>query len=297
MVITDGTGGLPKHMLRVLLSQFPTLHQNPDYRIFCDTPERIRELFAGPIQRDSIVFHAVAVPQLKQQIESLSRSASIPCHDLTGGAVEFLASASGHAAANDPSLIHSHDDSYFDRIDAWEFTMQHDDSRRLESLHLADIVLLGLSRVSKTPTSAYLGWLGHRVANVSFTPACGIPDEIRREKEKVVALTIQPKQLAEIRARRMQVNGFAAVLGTGEDDETGYSNLRSTIKECMAAERDYRKLNIPTLDVTGATIEETAARVLEILQRRKAAASTSQSGKLPRKTKKRSLRSRSKAKR
>lgn len=141
--------------------------------------------------------------------------------------------------------------------------MQHDDSRRLNSIDKADIILLGLSRVSKTPTSAYLGWMGYRVANVSFAPECGIPKEIKLNKKKVIALTIQPKQLSEIRSRRMQVNGFADVITSNPDLDFKYAGLRDTIHEVMKAERLYRDLKLRVVDVTDSTVEETAARILQ----------------------------------
>ena len=125
-------------------------------------------------------------------------------------------------------------------------------------------MLVGLSRVSKTPTSAYLGWLGHRVANVSFAPDVGLPAELKKCRKKTVALTMQPRKLAEIRNRRMEVNGFNASL---RDDlpPLRYADVRDTVQEVSAAEQLYRRLKLPIVDVTESTVEETAAQVLEVL--------------------------------
>ena len=260
-VITDGTGGLPRHFMTAILSQFPDKDRDPTYHIFSDL-EKIDSLFDKQIKARSIVLHALAETDSKQRVAALAESRKIPHLDLTGGAVSFIAEHTGWSAANDLERVHSHDGHYFDRIDAWEFTMQHDDSRRLETINEAEIILVGLSRVSKTPTSAYLGWMGHRVANVSFTPEIGLPQIVKKLKKRVVALTIQPKRLAEIRTRRMEVNKFAAVMN-GDTPHIRYADLRDTIKEVMAAEEIYKKLKLPIIDVTDATVEETAARIME----------------------------------
>lgn len=264
-VLTDGTGGLPRHFLTAILSQFPHIEKEPKYHIFCDTPAKTKEAFEAFVRRNSIVIHSFAETENKSTLIELAAANSIPCFDLTGSAVKFLAEQTGSDPVQDLDRVHAHDAHYFDRIDAWEYTMQHDDSRRLESIYKADIILLGLSRVSKTPTSAYLGWLGHRVANVSFTPDCGIPKEVMKCKKKVIALTMQPKQLSEIRGRRMQVNGFSDVIADDPDGEIQYAGLRFTIQEVMRAEQLYKKMGVPVVDVTDSTVEETAARVLEII--------------------------------
>lgn len=258
-VVTDGTGGLPRHFLTAILSQFPEKNAAPQYHIFSDL-DKIERVFAKLVSTDSIVFHALAETKSKGRLSELAERRNIPHFDLTGNAVSFVAEHTGWTAENDTDRVHTSDGDYFDRIDAWEFTMQHDDSRRLETINRAEIILVGLSRVSKTPTSAYLGWLGHRVANVSFAPEIGLPQEVKKLKKRVVALTMQPKRLAEIRARRMEINGFTA---GGEVPQFRYADVSDTIKEVMAAEAIYKRMRFPVIDVTHATVEETAAKVME----------------------------------
>ncbi len=264
-VITDGTGGLPRHMLAAVLSQFPNLKAVPHYHIFCETTDQIDRALAK-MKGKSIVLHAVANPHTKLHlIEAVKRKKGVSQHDLTGGLVNFLAEQTGETPLNEFELVHSRDESYFERIDAWEFTMQHDDSRRLDSIKEADIVLVGLSRVSKTPTSAYLGWLGYRVANVSFAPETGLPQELERCRGKVVALTMQPKRLAEIRRRRMKINRFSEAVAEDPSKEFRYAGIRDTIREVMEAESTYREMKFPVIDTTDATVEETAARIIQLI--------------------------------
>jgi regulator of PEP synthase PpsR (kinase-PPPase family) len=185
----------------------------------------------------------------------------VPHFDLTGDCVAFIERHTGLRASNDVAAIHKHDTAYFGRIDALEFSLQHDDSRRLESIHEAEIVLVGVSRVSKTPTSAYLGWLGYRVANVSLVPGVSVPRELENCCDKSVGLTIRPKTLAEIRNRRLAVNGFLERLS--EIDH--YTDLRTIIREVMEAERAFRDLGIPIIETSELTIEEIATKVLNVL--------------------------------
>lgn len=269
-VITDGTGGLPRHFMTAIMSQFPQITGTPSYHVFCDSPGKIKRIFQKSIKTDSLVFHAVADGTQKALIQQSADAKQLPHFDLTGDAVVFLAEQTGCQPTNDVDCVHNTiDDAYLDRIDAWEFTMQHDDSRRLESIDQADIVLVGLSRVSKTPTSAYLGWLGHRVANVSLIPAIGLPKEIKKCKGRVIALTMQPKRLSEIRSRRMQVNGFDEVVNNNPHLEFHYAGIRDTIREVMDAEAIYKRMRFPMIDVTESSVEETAARVLELAGRNK----------------------------
>ncbi|MGB7344201.1 MAG: kinase/pyrophosphorylase [Pirellulaceae bacterium] len=264
-VITDGTGGLPRHFLKAILTQFPGIAQKPIYHVFCDTPDKIANLFKKEVAKDSFIIHSLACEQSKETLHNLAVKKGISSFDMTGSAVSFISEQTGRTPIEDLDRVHTQNAAYFDRIDAWEFTMQHDDSRRLDSIHKADIILLGISRVSKTPTAAFLGWLGHRVANVSFVPEHGVPKELKKCRSRIVAMSMAPKRLSEIRGRRLRVNGFADKILDRPDVNFRYASLRDTIREVVDAEIIYKRLRVPIIDVTDATVEETAARVLQAL--------------------------------
>jgi [pyruvate, water dikinase]-phosphate phosphotransferase / [pyruvate, water dikinase] kinase len=266
-VISDATGGLPRHFLGAILTQFPMLKEHPVYYPFSDTKQRIEAILEKIPRSKSLVFSSLADPQLKEILVRRCSKLGLPHYDLTGGAVGFISTATGLSPENDVTLVHPCDEKYFQRIDAWEFTLQHDDGRRLDSIHLADIVLVGLSRVSKTPTSAYLGWLGYKVANVSFAPETGLPAELKKCKGRVVALTMKPKLLAQIRQRRFEINGFAEAISKEQLPASEYVDPRKTLQEVMLAEQLYRKHRLPIVDVSECTIEETAAHVLATLKK------------------------------
>jgi len=141
-----------------------------------------------------------------------------------------------------------------------EFALEHDDSLGLQSLDQADIVIVGVSRVHKTPTTLYLGSRGYKAANVSIAPETGFPAQLSRiSKKKVVAFTTQPKRLQEIRADRAEHAGMKG---------TPYDDLGSVIREVMNAEAEYRRRGYAIIDVTGLTIEQTVARIFQTLSLR-----------------------------
>jgi len=141
-----------------------------------------------------------------------------------------------------------------------EFTLEHDDSLGLSTLGETDVVIVGVSRVSKSPTALYLGSRGYKVANVSISPQAGFPKVLAKiSKKKIVAFTTQPKRLHEIRVERARRMGAAG---------TDYDDLDKIIEEVMAAEAEYRARGYPIIDVTNLTIEQTAAWILDALKLR-----------------------------
>lgn len=263
--ISDATGNLANHIVASLLGQFGELEVERIAHRFQDTPEKLAKTLAAiKDSRRDVVVHSVVDPVSKQIIEAHCVAKGIPCRDLTGDTSQFLATTLEAKPINDPDLLHKVDEDYFRRIDAMEFTLQHDDSRRLESIDQAEIVLLGISRVSKSPTSTFLGSLGYRTANVSIHPDLGLPAELKRCKGRVVALTMQAGKLYEIRKRRFEINGFAREFAA-RDETISYLEPREVSREVMAAEALYRQAGFPIVDVTGMTIEEAATHVLETL--------------------------------
>lgn len=255
-VLSDATGGLARHMITAIVSQFPSVQFQEVYHPFVTSVKRIEEVAKELRPRRQIVLHALVDPECKEAVRKMCARQKVPHFDLTGSLVQFIADHTGTAPADDLSRLHPVDAGYFHRIDAMEFTAQHDDSRRLESIHEADLVLIGLSRVSKSPTSTYLGAQGLKVANVSVSPQTGFPRELGKVgKRKVVALTLQPKALQQIRHRRME---------KFDDAARPYMDLRTVIQEVMWAEGEYRKRGYHILDVTGMTIEQAAAAILSL---------------------------------
>ena len=266
-LVSDSTGNLAQHMLGAVLTQFPDLHAKQIHHVFVDTPDEITKLGKQLKKQRTLVFHSFVNAEHKVALEAICEKKGIPQFDLTGSLSAFIAQHVGMDPVGELRRLHATDNGYFQRMDALEFTLQHDDSRRLESIHEGDIVIVGLSRVSKSPTSTYLGWHGYRTANVSISLESGFPKELSRCKRKVVALSMQPKRLFEIRTRRFQLNRFSETAEIANKDFS-YLNLRDVVHEVMQAEAEYRRRKYPIIDVSSRTVEETAAMVLETLKLR-----------------------------
>jgi hypothetical protein len=256
-VLSDSTGNLARHMLTAFLTQFPRDAFAVRFKSFVQTDANVNAAFDEIEATPGLVLHAVMSAELKGSIAQRCRDLNLPMCDLTGPFVEFLARESGINPDADHRRLHHVDETYQNRIRALEFTLEHDDGLGLDTLDQADIVLVGVSRTSKTPTSIYLAQQGRRVANVSLAHQVEPPQQLlRMPPRKVVALVIDPQQLAEIRTRRQ----------TGWRMPTTSYNEPDHVKSEMAwARRLFARQGWPILDVTDQAIEETAARVLAIV--------------------------------
>jgi regulator of PEP synthase PpsR (kinase-PPPase family) len=253
-VLSDSTGNLARHMLGAFLTQFPPEAVVLRVEPFARTLPRLAQLLDRARLDDAAVCHAMVSQELKRFIEETCRKSALPCRDLTGGIVEFLSQATGLAPCPDLAALHRLDHAYNRRISALEFTLEHDDALGLATLHEADIVLAGVSRTSKTPTSIYLAQQGYRVANVALAMNVEPPVQLLGlPPGKVVGLIINPAQLAMIRARRQAGWGMAS---------TDYNDPGQVAREVAWARRLFTERGWPVLDVTDQAIEETAARVL-----------------------------------
>jgi [pyruvate, water dikinase]-phosphate phosphotransferase / [pyruvate, water dikinase] kinase len=257
-LLSDSTGNLAGHMLRAFLTQFPADTFQVKRHHFLKTPAKLQSAMEDVCRQPGIILHALVDPQAKKTVESVARKQKLPACDLTGSFVDFLASASGVKPTPDVKRLHEVSREYESRIGALEFTLEHDDGLGLDTLHQADIVLTGVSRTSKTPTCIYLGQLGYRCANVALAIEVPPPAELLAlPGTKVVGLLINPLRLSEIRKTRLR---------TWSMSDTGYNEADHVDKEIAWSKRLFAKQGWPTLDVTSTAIEETAARVVEMLK-------------------------------
>lgn len=255
-IVSDASGHLAGHVTRTILMGFHDLDVTRKFHVFQTTPEMVRQTIAAIRRGHHLLVHTAATPDLKEAVVEACAARGIPEFDLTGPVVEFMARTTGATAAVDAADLHRTSENYFRRVAAIEFTADHDDGRNLSTIHEADVVIIGLSRVSKSPTSFLLGSMGLRTANVSIVREVGFPSELKRVKRRVVALTMQPRMLSDIRRRRLAQSGV-------EDSE--YSDLQSVIREVMWAEQTYQDRGYPVIDTTGRTIEELTAEICKLL--------------------------------
>lgn len=256
-ILSDSTGNLAEHMLAAFLTQFPSRTFHLRRKTFLRSDQDYQKAFQALAQEPGIVFHAVVSPQAKKRIAAECRKLRLPHCDLTGQFVRFLAEHSGLTPMADPERLHRVDEKYQRRIAAVEYTLEHDDGLGLETIHEADIILVGISRTSKTPTSIYLAQQGYKVANIALALEVPPPQELfEAPAHKVVGLLIDPLRLMEIRARR-EVQWRMS--------PTKYADQEHIMREVLWSKRLFSQYGWKTVDVTNQAIEETAGRILAIM--------------------------------
>jgi regulator of PEP synthase PpsR (kinase-PPPase family) len=265
-LISDATGTLARHVVNAVLTQFPRLRVRQLFHVFQNRRDEVEKTIRTFKRRHHLVFFALLDPECRQLIHDACTRMRIPHLDLTESIVQFIALHTRTRPAYEVGRLHQADAGYFQRVAAMDFAARHDDSRGLDTLAEADIVIVGVSRVSKSPSSMYLSSMGYKVANVSVTPEAGFPRELARARGKTVAFTIQPRRLQEIRQKRFSAYERQADLkGLKDVMDFSYSDLRSVVREVAQAEAEYGRRGYPVLDVTHLTVEEIAATVLRLL--------------------------------
>ena len=261
-VVSDATGETAARLVSALEAQFPDQEfeeiRHPRVESVADLQLAVERMKGRP----AVVVYTLVAPQLREEMRTLCRRAKLHYCDLLGHPIEAVAKVSGMAAKMRPGARPPLNEQYFKRISAIEFAVKFDDGVGA-GLHEADIVLVGVSRTSKTPLSIYLGYLGYRTANVPVVK--GIeppPDLFRIDRAKVVGLTIDAERLAEIRSERVKLmRGGRA-----------YAELNKVYEELDYAASVHRRLGCPVLEVTEASIEETSHRIIRLVQQRTQAA-------------------------
>ena len=222
--------------------------------------ERARGIAKG---RPAVVVYTLVEPELREQMRVLCRRARLHYCDLLGHPIDAVARVSGQAAKMTPGARPPLDSSYFKRMAAIEFAVKYDDGMG-SGLIEADIVLVGVSRTSKTPLSIYLGYLGYKTANVPIVKGIDPPPALFEiDPLKIVGLTIDAERLAEIRKQRARRLG---------GNNRKYAKLIEIYDELEAAEAIHRKLGCPVIEISELSIEETAARVIRLIEQRRAEA-------------------------
>ena len=256
-VLSDSTGNLPRHMLAAFLTQFPENAFTVRARNFLDSTAKLAAAFGEIRNEPGIVMHALVNPDMKWRAVELCLAAGVPGCDMTGVFVEFLAQSSGVAPVPDVRRLHGVDATYRRRVKAVEFALEHDDGLGLDTLADADVVLVGVSRTSKTPTCMYLAQQGYKAANVSLAINLDPPAQLLAlPKGKVAALVIDARQLAEIRTRRQTA---------WQMSDTSYNLPASVEAEVAWSRRLFARHGWTLFDVTNQAIEETAARIVDRL--------------------------------
>ena len=259
-VVSDATGETAARLVLALEAQFPDQEfeeiRHPRVESVADLRLAVDRMKGRP----AVVVYTLVDPEMREEMRRLCRRAKLHYCDLLGHPIDAIARVSGMTAKMKPGARPPLNEQYFRRMSAIEFAVKFDDGVGT-GLHDADIVLVGVSRTSKTPLSIYLGYMGYKTANVPIVK--GIeppPDLFRIDRSKVVGLTIDAERLAEIRIERVKLM----------HGSRRYAELNEVYEELEYASSVHRRVGCPVLEVTEASIEETAHRIIRLVQERQA---------------------------
>ncbi len=260
-LISDSTGETLDRIFIAIKAQF----KNIDYKIhtysFTRTENQILKILSDAEKHsDSIILYSIVDSNLAKYLSNTSEDKKIPCFGVLGDLILSFSKLLNQKASHQPSGQYELNDEYYKRIAAIQFTMNHDDGNLLKELNKSDIILLGVSRTSKTPTSIYLANKGFKTSNIPLINANSIP-KILKENPKmtcVVGLSTEPERLVDIRKNRMNT--------LKETENKSYTDLERIKKEVDEAKNIFKKYKWPSIDVTRKSVEETAASIIKIYE-------------------------------
>lgn len=263
IVISDGTGETATGMTRAAIAQFPekeiffTRYKN------VRTTDHIDAIFQEAALHHDMVVYTIVSPELRTYVKKRSKEDKVRSVDLIGPLLQSFANQFEMEPDYQPGLLHAVNDRYFEKVAAVEFTLNHDDGRNIKSLEEADVILLGISRTSKTPLSIYLSLEGIKVVNVPIIMNMPVPEKVYDvDQRKIFGLTIDPSALHEIRKNRL------GRLGVDQDGD--YADIKKVTEEIQWANDLFdQNKRWPVFNVTGKALEETAAEIIKLLNMRK----------------------------
>jgi [pyruvate, water dikinase]-phosphate phosphotransferase / [pyruvate, water dikinase] kinase len=264
-IVSDSTGDTAARVARAGQSQFDDFQTELIRHARVTSREQLARALEAAAGRRAAVFYTLVDPSLREAIMEIAREHRLVALDVLGPALNAISTASGMVAIHEPGRHGPLDAQYFRRIAAIEFAVKHDDGRGADDLQNADVVLVGVSRTSKTPTSMHLGYMGYMAANIPIVKGVDPPPSLFQiDPWKVIGLTIEAERLAEIRRRRVR----AIAAGAG----ARYADLSEIYEELEQTDRLHKRLGCPVIDVSRLAIEECAARCAELVDERRRAA-------------------------
>lgn len=258
-IISDSVGGTANNLGQAAMSQFPGVDANVSAYPFIRGEDTLYSILEKAHKDNALVIHTLISPTLTNLIVSYCKDHDLFCFDVINPVVKEIEQRTNTKPLEEPGILHQLNDNYFDRISAIEFAVKYDDGRDPKGFLEADIVLLGISRTSKTPLSMFLANQNYKVANLPLVPEAHIPETLWKvNPKKIVGLTNDRHVLNSIRRERM--------IAYGLNPETGYSKIDRIDEELVFAKKLYDKLDCLVINVATKSIEETAAIIVNTLQ-------------------------------
>ena len=258
-LISDSTGETLDRIFMALKAQFNNFNYELNQFSFTRTESQITTILQEAKKQDSpIILYTVVNSKLAKFLADESNKIDIPCFGVLGDLILNFSKILNQKATHKPSGQHVLDEEYYKRIEAIQFTMNHDDGNSLLDVEKSDIILLGVSRTSKTPTSIYLANRGFKTSNIPLVNEKSIPDKLKDNPKSscIIGLIAEPDRLHDVRKNRLST--------IKENEKTNYTNLEKIQDELDKSKQAFKKYQWPIIDVTRKSVEETAASVIKI---------------------------------
>lgn len=266
-LVSDSTGGTLTALAKACLAQFEGVAVEQHFSPLIRTPAQVATVAQAIAAKPGMVLYTMVDDGLGRLLEQHCRALNVPVQPILAPVLKLMADTFHQTSRAEPGRQHKLDDAYFARMDAVDYALAHDDGQRSAAdLAAADVVLVGVSRTSKTPTCVYLANRGIKAANVPLVPNVPFPQAVldlatRADGPLFVALTAAPERLIDIRRNRLQQ--------LGEVRETSYFDSDTVGEEVRMARQLYRQHGWPVIDVTRRSVEETAAEIITLLEARR----------------------------
>ena len=258
-LISDSTGETLDRIFLALKAQFLNIEYKVRSYSFTRTENQILKILEDAEKnKNSIILYTIVDNNLAKCLANNSSIKQIPCFGVLGNLILNFSKILNQKANHEPSGQHILNEEYYNRIEAIQFTMNHDDGNLIKEIDKSDIILVGVSRTSKTPTSIYLANKGFKTSNIPLVNEKSLPEILKKNPKMacVVGLSTEPERLVEIRKNRMS--------SLRETENIRYTNLENIKKEVLNAKKTFQKYKWPLIDVTRKSVEETAASIIKI---------------------------------
>ncbi|MDE1174917.1 MAG: kinase/pyrophosphorylase [Parvibaculaceae bacterium] len=258
-LVSDATGETLNAVARAACAQFEDVRPIEHVYALVRGSRQLERVLAEIEESPGMVMYTMVNEELRQRLENRCNELHTPYISVLDPALDALAKYLGRQTSHKPGSQHALDSNYFDRIEALNYTMAHDDGQSSGDLNSADVILVGVSRTSKTPTCIYLANRGIKAANIPLVPGIPLPAELPEARQPlIVGLTASAERLMQIRKNRL--------LTLKQEDDTAYVDRSAIEEELTNARRVYSRNGWPVIDVTRRSIEETAAAIINLYQ-------------------------------
>ena len=258
--VSDSTGETLDRIFLAIKAQFSNFNCKTIHHSFTRTKNQIDNIISKSKTEDNIIIlYTIVDNNLAKYLASETKKNNIPCFEVLGNLISNFSRLLKQEASRKPSGQHTLDKDYYNRIEAVQFTISHDDGKIISNLEDSDVILVGVSRTSKTPTSIYLANRGYKVANIPLILNKNMPIELTESSKKirVVGLVCDAERLSDVRKNRIH--------SIHENRPSDYTNEKKILDELENSKKLFKKYNWPIIDVTRKSVEETAASIIKIL--------------------------------